>query len=189
MHNMFTDIDNIVDVLHSGGLIIYPTDTIWGIGCDATDESAIQKIYELKQRKAGKPFIVLVSDREMLQDYVSDIHPRVESLLYYHQQPLTIIYKNVINLPEIVRGQKGTVAIRIVQDAYCQEFIRNFGKPIVSTSVNISKDSAPQHFAEISFDLLDQVDYISAHRRTEKMQTKPSTIISYNSNGKINFLR
>ena len=185
----FADIDKMVEVLESGGLIIYPTDTIWGIGCDALNETAIQKVYALKERDDKKPLIVLVADLDMLKTYVPDIHPRIESLLFYHEKPLTVIYQNALHFPDILRGEKGSIGVRIVQDAYCREFIGAFGKPIVSTSINLSGEPAPVHFAEISFDMLDRVDYVSMHRRKDVFESNPSSIIRYNASGKITFLR
>lgn len=186
---IFPDIPEMVESLRFGGIIIYPTDTIWGIGCDAGNVSAIRKIYDIKDREPDKPLIVLVSDIEMLKDYVDEIHPRIESLLFYHEKPLTVIYDKVHDLPDVLRGPGGSVAIRIAQDDYCREFIREFGKPIVSTSVNRSGEPAPVHFAEISFDLLDAADYVSKHRRKDVFKAKASSIIRFDKNGKIDFLR
>jgi L-threonylcarbamoyladenylate synthase len=186
---LYPDIENIVAALNRGGVIIYPTDTIWGIGCDVSNTAAIKRVYEIKEREADKPLIVLVSDLEMLKEYVDNIHPRIESLLHYHEKPLTVIYKEVRDIPEILRGKNGSVGIRIVQDDYCRNFIRKFGRPIVSTSVNKSGQPAPVHFAEIEFDLLNDADYVSQHRRNDKFEAIASKIISFNSNGKIKFLR
>jgi L-threonylcarbamoyladenylate synthase len=185
----FPDVMQIVESLRFGGVIIYPTDTIWGIGCDAGNVSAIKKVYELKQRVPDKPLIVLVSDLEMLNEYVSGIHPRIEALLFYHEKPLTVIYNQVRGLPDILRGENGSVAIRLVKDPYCRAFIHEFGKPVVSTSVNISETPAPVHFAEISFDLLNAADYVSKYRRDDVFEAKASSIIRFDQNGKITFLR
>ena len=185
----YPDLHKMVETLESGGVIIYPTDTIWGIGCDAFRVDAISRIYRLKEREEDKPFIVLVSDLDMLKVYVPEIHPRIESLLYYHSKPLTVIYNDAYLFPNILRGEKGSVAIRVVQDPYCQSFIRAFGKPVVSTSVNRSGEEPPVHFAEIAYDLLNGVDYVSMHRRKEVFEAQPSSIIRYNHNGKITFLR
>jgi len=185
----FPDIPEIVEALKFGGVAIYPTDTIWGIGCDSSNVSAIKRVYEIKNREHDKPLIVLVSDLEMLHEYVEEIHPRIESLLFFHDKPLTVIYNKVHHIPEILRGDNDSVAIRIVQDEYCQAFIKNLGKPIVSTSVNKSGTTAPVHFAEIGFELLNEVDYVSLHRRNEVFEAKASSIIAFDPNGKINFLR
>lgn len=186
---LYHDLDQIVESLKRGGVIIYPTDTIWGIGCDCMNVAAIERVYELKQRESDKPLILLVSDFEMLKDFVYEIHPRVESLLHFFERPLTVIYNKVNDIPDILRGKNGSVAIRIVQDDYCQKFIRKFGRPIVSTSVNKSGIPAPVHFAEIEYDLLNDADYVSHHRRNDNKPAKASTIISFTNNGKINFLR
>lgn len=185
----FPDINELVESLRFGGIVIYPTDTIWGIGCDATNVAAIQKIYELKNREADKPLIILVSDLDMLKEYVDEIHPRIESLLYFHEKPLTVIYPNVRDLPDILKGENDSVGIRIVQDEYCRTFIKALGKPIVSTSVNLSGTPPPVHFAEISYDLLEAADYVSGYRRKEVFEANASSIITFNHNGKITFLR
>jgi L-threonylcarbamoyladenylate synthase len=185
----FPDIPEIVKAFRFGGVVIYPTDTIWGIGCDATNVAAIKRVYDIKKRTYDKPLIVLVSDIDMLKDHVDEIHPRIESLLHYHAKPLTVIYSNVKAIPDILKGKGATVGIRIVQDEYCKNFIRELGKPIVSTSVNISDTPPPVHFAEISFDLLNAVDYVSKYRRKDVFEAKASSIITFDDQGKINFLR
>lgn len=185
----FPDINELVESLRFGGIVIYPTDTIWGIGCDASNVAAIKKIYEIKNREVNKPLIVLVSDLKMLKEYVDDIHPRIESLLFYHEKPLTVIYPGVKILPDILKGDNDSVGIRIVQDEYCRTIIKALGKPIVSTSVNISGTPPPVHFAEISYDLLETADYVSRYRRKEVFEATASSIITFNQNGKINFLR
>jgi len=186
---IFDDLSKIITVLEEGGIIIYPTDTIWGIGCDAFNENAIKKIYSIKEREPDKPFIVLVSDLDMLKRYVGTIHPRIESLLFYHEKPVTVIYRNVPGFPSVLYGEKKSVAVRVVKDKYCQEFIHTFGKPVVSTSVNRSGEEAPQHFKDIHPDLLSQADFVSNYRRNDHTPAKASAIVSFNSSGKLKFLR
>ena len=189
-HSLFKDdLNEIVQLLNNGSVILYPTDTIWGIGCDATNSEAIERIYTLKRRPKEKSFILLVDDIPMLKDYVQSIHPRIETLLSFHDKPLTVIYKKGKNLPENVLGPKGSIAIRVVKDAFCREIIEKLGKPLVSTSANISGDPHPKHFGEIRSDILSGVDYIAQHRRDDREDVEPSVIVKYGPKGDLEFIR
>ena len=188
MDNNTDNFDEISSILHEGKVILYPTDTIWGLGCDATNPEAIKKIYKIKNRIPAKPFIVLVSDIDMLKSYIREIHPRVETLLAYHSRPLTVIYRAKKNLPDVLL-ENGKVAIRIVQEKKIAETIRHFGKPIVSTSANISDEPFPKVFDEISDQVKASVDYIFFHKRDIKEPGQPSTIATYSKSGKLKFLR
>lgn len=168
--------DPIISTLENGGTILYPTDTVWGIGCDAENAEAVEKIYELKQSDRSKPFVLLVSSVEMLKKYVRHVHPRIETLLIYHTQPLTMIYDEASNLPEICTGQGGSVAIRIPNDPFCKELIEKFGHPLVAASANISNDPFPAHFGEISSAVICGVDHVVKYRQTDKMMKSPSVI-------------
>jgi len=184
-----SEIDEVVDTLKKGGIILYPTDTIWGLGCDAQNEKSIEKIYAIKQRAQSAPLILLVDSVEMLKDYVPRIHPRVETLMSMHQKPLTIVYSGVEGLPSVLYSEKNTLAIRVVQDKFCQAMIRDFGAPIVSTSANESGQPWPKGFGEISSEIIKAVDYVVRHRREEKVTGEPSVIATYNSKGNLHFLR
>ena len=189
---MITVQDNIKEIsgiLQKGGVILYPTDTIWGLGCDATNEKAVKKIYQIKKRELDKPLIVLVDGVEMLKTYVDEIHPRVETLLVLHRRPLTLIHPAYHSLPNIVSGGQPSIGIRVVQDDFCRELISEFGKPIISTSANISSRPFPRHFGEITSDIFRQVDYIVRHRQDDKQPAEPSVVASYDRNGELNFLR
>ncbi len=175
--------------LKKGKIILYPTDTIWGIGCDATNEEAIKKIYKIKNRDINKPFIVLVSDIEMLKKYVENLHPRIETLLYYHNRPLTIIYKKAKNLPDILTGDKGSIAIRVIKEKVISKLIEKFGKPIVSSSANIAGEPFPRSYEEINQKIKKEVDYILPYKQNIPSDTTPSVIAKYNRNGKLKFLR
>lgn len=166
----------IQTTLNEGGLILYPTDTIWGIGCDATNPEAVEKVYELKNRDRSKPFVLLVSSIDMLKNYVEHVHPRVETLLTHHLQPLTFIYDKAQNLPDCVLGPGGSVAIRIPQDDYCKTLIEEFGKPLVATSANISDEPFPRYFGEISSQVIQGVDFVEKHRQGDKTMGAPSVI-------------
>ena len=144
----------ILNALRQGDVILYPTDTIWGIGCDATNETAVNRISEIKNRQPEKGYVILVDSLKMLKQYVGEIHPRVETLLAYHSRPLTIIYDESFALASNVLAPDGSVGIRITQDPFCRELIKQLGKPIVSTSANRSGQPFPSHYGEVSSDIL-----------------------------------
>ena len=184
-----SELEDIVSTLEKGGIVLYPTDTIWGLGCDALNAKAIEKVYQIKKRSHSSPLIVLVDSLETLKIYAPRIHPRVETLLSMHLQPLTIIYPHVVGLPEILYSDKKMVAIRVVQDVFCQEMIRRFGRPIVSTSANVTGQPWPKGFGEISSEVIKAVNYVVRHRREEKVTGAPSVMATYNSKGNLNFIR
>lgn len=176
-----------VKILEKGGVILYPSDTIWGIGCDATNEKSIKKIYDIKNRPVDKPLIILVNDINMLSKYIIEIPEKVESLISKIKQPTTIIYSKPVNLPSILT-KKDSIAIRVTNDLYCKEVIRKLNKPIVSTSANISTQKIPKNFKEINTQIKKMVDYIAKHK-TEMELTQPSKILKINSNNEIEVIR
>ena len=182
-------IDEIVSILDNSGIILYPTDTIWGVGCDACNPVSIERIYNLKKRDRSKPFVLLVDSIEMLRNYVASVHPRIETLLSFHSRPLTVIYEQGANLPTNAMASGGTVAIRIAKDKFCQQLIKTLGKPLIATSANISGEPFPSNFGEISSDIIQGVEYVVHHRRDDKEQRAPSVIIKYNEKGDLTFIR
>lgn len=182
---------NIIDILTTGGLILYPTDTIWGIGCDACNEAAIDKIFKLKKRDPSKSFILLVDSVEMLKNYVVHVHPRVETLLSHHVRPLTVIYDEAKNLPKNAYAENGSVAIRVVKDTFCRNLITQFGKPLIATSANVSNEPFPTHFGNISSAILTGVDHVvnMNHQQNPKQKVLPSVIVKLAPNGELDFLR
>ncbi len=183
------DLEPILSCLENGGTILYPTDTIWGIGCDATNEAAVDKVYNIKNRDYSKPFVILVSSIDMLKQYVERIHPRIETLLLFHERPLTIIYEKAINLAQNAVGRDGSVGIRIAKDKFCKQLIENFGKPLVSTSANLSEEPFPEHFGEISSSVLIHVDHVVKYRQMDKNMNEPSVIAKIDENEELVFLR
>lgn len=179
----------IATTLENDGIILYPTDTIWGLGCDATKPTAIERIYNLKQRDRSKPFVLLVDSIEMLKSYVEELHPRLETLMLYNTRPMTVIYDKAKNLPTNAIGPNGSVAIRIAHDPFCQHLIRTVGKPLVATSANISNEPFPSIFGEISSQVISGVDYVARHRRDDKSPKEPSVIVKYGGQGELVFLR
>ena len=186
---MTEEIKNCLDVLQNGGIILYPTDTVWGIGCDATNAGAVAKIHEIKRNLPNQPYILLVSSIEMLKEYVEYIHPRIETLLLFHERPLTIIYEKAKNLPSLSTGTDGSVAIRITQDPFNKALIEAFGKPLVATSAHIVGDPSPNHFGEISSAVIVGVDFVVKYRTMDKDMNQPSVIAKLDENEELLFLR
>lgn len=183
------NMEAVADILVDGGIICYPTDTVWGIGCDATNIEAIQKLNTLKNRPNGKGYVVLVNSIQMLKNYVEELHPRMETLLEFHERPLTIIYPKAKNLPKEVCGEDGSIAIRLAKCSFCQAIIDELGAPIISTSANLSGVPYPRTFGEISSEIIENVDYIAKERRWDKTNGQPSTIAIVDDKGLLEFIR
>lgn len=186
---MIEDIKKACEVLQAGGLILYPTDTIWGIGCDATNEEAVRKVYALKKRMDNKAVLVLTDSTAKLNMYVSDIPDIAWDLIEVADKPLTIIYANAKNLAPNLLGEDGSVGIRITKEDFSRRLCERFRKPLVSTSANISGESAPKNFQEISDIIKNGVDYIVKYRQDDMSQAKPSNIIKLGDGGVIQIIR
>jgi L-threonylcarbamoyladenylate synthase len=182
------DIEQSIELLNNGGTLLYPTDTIWGLGCDATNELACQKIIELKQRPENKSFILLVDGFQMLEKYVPDFHPVCYDLADLATEPLTIIYPTSIHLAPSVLADDGSVGIRITKDVNCLKLIRGLRKPLVSTSANISGEKVPESYRDLNSHLLKKVDGILELRQTEKL-IRPSQIIKIGLDGSVKVIR
>jgi L-threonylcarbamoyladenylate synthase len=189
MVNFEKDIELCLQALRGGGLILYPTDTIWGIGCDATNDKAIERIYKLKKRTDNKAMIVLVTEEREVSQYVANADPRVFEYLEEATKPTTVIYKGAIGLAENVIGKDGSIAMRICQDEFCRNLIKRFRKPIVSTSANISGQPVAKIFTDISIDIKIGVDYIVTHRQDDTTPVEPSTLIKWNKDGTATVVR
>lgn len=184
-----SDIEKSVTYLQNQNVILYPTDTVWGLGCDATDEKAVKKIFDIKQRNESKSLVILVSSFEMLQHYVHDISDTVKNIVQTAQKPITVIFDNAKGLAPNVIASDGTVAIRIASDDFCKNLIQKFGKPMVSTSANISGESTPQNFSEITLSIKNQVAYVVRYRQDDTSIQSPSAIIKVLPNNDIQVLR
>lgn len=182
------EIASVINTLKQGGTIIYPTDTIWGIGCDPFNEAAVGNLFYLKKRPRSKPLLLLVDSIKMLKQYVN-IHPRVETLLVYHKQPLTLIYKADKRIPEHLTTEIRTIGIRVVLDDFCKEVIKTFGSPITSTSANFSGSPFPTSFQDIDSRFLQIADYVVKYKQQERSNGKPSVIASFDSEGELSFFR
>lgn len=183
-----TDIIQSLNVLRKGGLILYPTDTIWGIGCDATNDAAVEKIYRLKQRDDQKAMIILVAAEKDILRYVAAPDPAIFDTLGKMPKPTTVIYQGSIGLAANIPADDGSIAIRITKDAFCRQLIKRLRKPLVSTSANISGQEYPANFKGISAEIKNGVDYIVRYRQDEESTAKPSTLIRW-TNGKMEILR
>jgi len=184
-----TDLENALKTLKSGGTILYPTDTIWGIGCDATSAKAVEKVYQIKQRMETKSLIILLDSVEKLSGYLEKVPEIIIDLLSEINSPITVIYPNARNLAKNVIAADRSIGIRIVNEPFCRELIQNFGKPIVSTSANISGDPSPISFKNISPKIKKQVDYIVKTRQHEIGDFKASKIIKLVDDGTYIVLR
>ncbi len=183
------EVEAAVKALASGDIILYPTDTVWGIGCDATRDDAVQRIFNLKQRSDSKSVIVLVSDPDMLCKYVRQIPQIAVDLLEVNDKPMTIIYPEGTGLSAKVIADDGSVAIRIPRNEFCVEMIRRLGKPVVSTSANISGEETPSCFAEINAAILDGVEHIVEPSLEETSTGRSSQIIKLGSGGEVKVIR
>ena len=185
---MQQEIEQTLATLKQGGLILYPTDTLWGVGCDATNEAAVQKVFQLKNRQETKALICLVSSFEMLEQTVVNVPKPALEILKNSTKPTTIIYDNPQGVAKNLIANDNTLAIRIVKDEFCEQLIQKLSKPIVSTSANASGNKTPQSFQEISQEILEGVDYIvNLHR--QKQQGQASTIIKMGHKGEVIVIR
>jgi L-threonylcarbamoyladenylate synthase len=184
-----TEIQNALNVLRSGGIILYPTDTIWGLGCDATNEEAVKKIYAIKRRDDTKSMIILLDNDAKLPSYVRQVPEQAWDLIEFSEKPLTIIYPEAKNLAKNIIAEDGSIGIRVTKDEFCKRLIEKFRKPIVSTSANISGENPPANFSQISDEIKTGVDYIVALRQDEKKTAQPSTIIKLGVKGEIEIIR
>ncbi|WP_347174669.1 L-threonylcarbamoyladenylate synthase [Polaribacter uvawellassae] len=182
------EIQRFALALKEGKTLLYPTDTVWGIGCDATNSKAVSKIYKIKQRAESKSLIILVDSFTMLSEYVENITEKAIEELEKATKPTTIIYNNPKGLAKNCIASDNTIAIRIVQNDFCKTLINAFGKPIVSTSANISGEPTPKSFSEISVTILDSVDYM-VNLQLEEFSKSPSRILKINEDGTIITLR
>lgn len=178
----------LIETLKTGGVILYPTDTIWGIGCDATNPQAIQKIFDIKKRDAKKSPIILVESEKRLQDLV-DVPPMAWEIMDLSEKPVTVVYDNPRGLPKDLLAEDGSIGIRLVKDLFCKKLITKLNRPIISTSANFSGEKSPMSFSEISPLLIKQVDVIAEENREQKSQWEGSSVIRVWQDGRIKVIR
>jgi L-threonylcarbamoyladenylate synthase len=185
---MTEEVNKCIGILRKGGTILYPTDTIWGIGCDATNELAVKKVFGIKKRPPAKALVILVAESSQLEYYASV--PEVAwDLVEYAEHPLTIVYPGAKGIATPLIAEDGTVAIRVVKDEFCKMIINGLRRPLVSTSANISGEPAPAYFDEISEEIKSKVDYVVPLRQAEYKKSAPSRIIKLGLNGAIEIIR
>ncbi len=188
MVNFETDIEKCLQVLKNGGLILYPTDTVWGIGCDATNEKAVERVYALKKRPDEKAMIVLMADEREVLQYVASPDLQVFDYLQETKKPTTVIYDGAIGLADNLVAQDGSIAIRICKEEFCRHLIKRFRKPVVSTSANISGKPTAKIFTDIEDEIKDGVDHVVSYRQDDKTIAASSSVIKWD-NGKLEVLR
>jgi L-threonylcarbamoyladenylate synthase len=188
-NQMTEEVKKACEVMLGGGIILYPTDTIWGIGCDATNETAVRKVYELKQRVDAKAMLVLIDSPAKLDIYVADVPTIAFELIEVAYQPLTIIYEQGINLAANLTAEDGSIGIRVTNEPFSNALCKRFRKPVVSTSANLSGEPSPAHYGEISQAVREGVDYIVNYRRDDRRPQAPSGIIRLGAGGLFKIIR
>lgn len=189
MPNYDKDIAKAVETMRNGGVILYPTDTVWGIGCDATNPEAVARVYEIKRRVDSKAMICLVDSDARLQRYVRQVPAVAWDVMDLSEKPITVILDGAVNLAPNLLADDGSVAMRITREPFSRQLCYRFQKPIVSTSVNFSGQPAASNYCDIAQELLDAVDYVCTSRRQEKKPHTPSSIIKIALNGEIQIIR
>ena len=186
---VFADkLHDIIEVLENDGVILYPGDTTWAMGAAFSSQSAVDKIRDIKKDESFESYTLLVSSLKMLKDHV-EIHPRIETLLHYHEQPLTIVYKKTNFVPTSLLDQKGKINVRLVKDPFVNTIIDLLGEPLFTTLAHPPSIDFPKHFGEINQEIISNVDYVCKHRRMDKKFMPPSVMITYDEKGDITFLR
>lgn len=184
-----SEIRKTLKVLKSGGVILYPTDTVWGLGCDALNAKAIDRIYKIKKRPNTKSLIILLDKFELLGRYVKNVPDIVEDLILSMDKPVTVIYDQAFNLPKNVVAPDGTVAIRVVRDQFCSRLVSELGRPLISSSANLSGKPTPLVFSQIDQNIKDKVDYVVQLSHEQFNQAKASTIIRLHNDGTYQIIR
>ena len=184
-----TEVEKALEVVRIGGIILYPTDTIWGIGCDATNEEAVRRIYQIKMREDSKSMIILVADERDVLQYVAAPDLSVFDFIEEQTRPTTIIFEHAVGLPGNLVAEDGSIAIRIVKDEFCRHLIKRLRKPIVSTSANSSGKPSPKNFSEVPDEIKNAVDHVVKWRQDDTTIALPSQIVKWNSDGTYRIIR
>lgn len=183
------DLKNALQVLRNGGVILYPTDTVWGLGCDATNADAVKKIFDIKKREDSRSMLVLMENPNMLNAYIKEVPEIAWELIEVTDKPLTIIYPGAKNLAANLIADDGTIGVRITRETFTEHLIQQFRRPVVSTSANLSGKPTPQNFGEIDEVILGAVDYVVQYRQGDTARSKPSSIIKLGLGGQIQIIR
>jgi L-threonylcarbamoyladenylate synthase len=183
------EVNKALKIIQEGGIILYPTDTIWGIGCDATNTEAIKKIFALKQRDEAKSLLILVDTENKLESYIREVPDIAYDLIEFAENPLTLVMPGAKNLSPAIISADGSVGIRVSKHPFCQQLIQRLRKPLVSTSANISGEPSPQNFMQISPDIINGVDYVVDLEQHDVTAKRPSTIMRLEPGGRFEFIR
>ncbi len=183
------DIKKCISALQQGGTILYPTDTVWGLGCDATNEAAVEKVFAIKQRPKEKSMIILLADARDILQYVAAPPPDIIAIVESFEQPTTVVYDNALGFPDNVVNKDGSIAIRVTKDPFCKALIKRYRRPIISTSANISGQPAPSNYKIVDADIVKNVDYIVGYRQDDEVVHPPSRIVRVDDDGGIEVLR
>ncbi len=183
------DIEECLQALKNSGLILYPTDTVWGIGCDATNADAVESLYALKKRSDEKAMIILLADEKDILHYVTQPNPKIFDYIKGIKKPTTFVYEGGTGLAKNVIQKDGSIAIRITNDPFCKQLLKRFGKPIVSTSANVSGYPPPAFFSDIDIIIKNGVDYIVQHRQDDLTPAVPSAVVKWNADGSLSIIR
>ncbi|MCC8408875.1 threonylcarbamoyl-AMP synthase [Mucilaginibacter sp. UR6-1] len=183
------EVAKALKIVQDGGIILYPTDTIWGIGCDATNTEAVKKIFSLKQREEAKSMIILLDTDNKLPSYVREVPDIAYDLIEFAENPLTLVMPGAKNISEALIAADGSVGIRVAKHPFCEQLIQRLRKPLVSTSANISGQPSPQNFGEISPEIIEGVDYVVDIDQHDTSLKKPSTIMRLAPDGRFEFIR
>jgi len=186
---MHDDLKKAVETLKAGGIILYPTDTIWGIGCDATNQEAVKRIYEIKKREDSKSMLILMENPALLERYVDDVPDVAWDLVEITTTPLTVIYPGAKNLAKNLIAEDGSIGIRFTKEQFTSQLLQRFRRPMVSTSANVSGEKSPAFFDDISEEIKNKMDYIVQYRQDDHTAAKPSSIIKLGPGGKIDIIR
>ena len=186
---MLEEVARAADVVKQGGVILYPTDTVWGIGCDASNPEAVKKVFDLKQRADHKAMIVLVGSVDDVDLYVESVPDIARDLIEFSDKPLTIVYDRGARLAPALLGEDGSIGIRVTRESFSAALCRRLRRPLVSTSANISGQPAPAIFREISPEIIDGVDYVVDYRRDDTTRNCPSTVMRLSAGGEFKILR
>ena len=187
--DIYQEVIKIAEILKKGGIIIYPTDTVWGLGCDASNFEAVEKLYQIKKRDKSKSMLILVDSDHKIQRHIKDMPDVAWDIIDVADSPTTIIYDKGYNVAENLLAEDGSLGVRVCKDKFCQEIIKKLKWPLVSTSANYSGEPSPMSYTDIDKSLLEKVDYVVEYRRQEKIKAKPSAIFRLNNNGNIKILR
>ncbi len=189
MVDIESDIKSCVQVLQQGGVILYPTDTVWGVGCDALNEAAVEKIFALKQRPKEKSMIILLAEPRDVLQYVAAPPPDIIAMIESFDRPTTVIYEHALGFPPNVVNADGSIAIRVTNDPFCKALIKRFRGPIVSTSANISGMPSPSVYSTVGVEIISGADYVVHHRRGDDTVVPPSRLVKMNDEGEMEILR